>query len=77
MNPTEMAKDACEALEAGTNMTIVLPKPWSNRPPKFPRGSLLCEQDGSNVYSYDPMKILAWLTANNLINIKTAVVHST
>lgn len=68
-----MAKDAAEAIQAGTNMTIVLPRPWK-RPPKFPRGELLCENsDGRNVYSFDPLKILAWLAANGLVKVRVDV----
>lgn len=73
MTPEQMAKYAAEAIEAGTNMTMVLPRPWK-RPPKFPRGELLCENsDGRNVYSFDPLKILAWLAANGLVKVRVDV----
>ncbi len=68
MTPSELAADAAEAIQEGTNMTLVLPRPFK-RPHKFPRGELLCQQEKSNVYSYDPLKILAWLAANNLITV--------
>jgi hypothetical protein len=39
-------------------------------PPKFPRGELLCENhDGTRCYSYDPMRVLAWLSANGLVKV--------
>ncbi len=66
MTPKELEQDAKEALAMGTNMTLVLPRPFK-RPPKFPRGELLCTQETFNVYSYDPLKILTWLKNNNLI----------
>lgn len=66
MTPEQMARDAAEAIQAGSRMTMVLHRHWK-RPPKFPRGELLCENfDGRNVYSFDPLKILAWLAANGL-----------
>jgi hypothetical protein len=76
MTPEQMAKDAAAAIQAGTNMTLVLPRPWKNRPPKFPRGELLCENsNGQNVYSYDPIKVLAWLAAMGLVKVETKVVE--
>jgi hypothetical protein len=52
------------ALADGGRMTLVR-KRGVKMPPKFPRGELLCENhDGRNVYSYDPLRILAWLAAN-------------
>lgn len=50
-------------------MTMVLPRPWICRPPKFPRGELLTEIEGCNVYSFDPVKVLAWLVANGLARV--------
>lgn len=39
-------------------------------PPKFPRGELLCENhDGTTCYSYDPLKVLAWLSAMGLVKV--------
>ena len=69
MTPEQMAKDAAEAMKAGTNMTLVLQRGWK-RPPKFPRGELLCSHsNGRKVYSYDPKKVLAWLEANGLVSV--------
>jgi predicted ATP-grasp superfamily ATP-dependent carboligase len=74
MTPGEMAIAAAIAMQGGTRMTMVLPRPWRNRPPKFPRGELLCENsDGRNVYSFDPMRVLAWLAANGLVKVETKV----
>ncbi len=68
MTPERMAADAAIAIQAKTSMTMVLPRPFK-RPPKFPRGELLCMQEKSNVYSFDPITILAWLAANNLVTV--------
>ena len=39
-------------------------------PPKFPRGELLCENhDGTKCYSYDPLRVLAWLSAMGLVKV--------
>lgn len=72
MNVREMTKLAIEAHNAGQKMTLVLPAPWKGRPKGFPRGELLCEQIGSSVYHFDPMKILNWLHKNGLIVAKVA-----
>lgn len=77
MTPEQMAKAAAEAIQAGANMTLVLPRQWRNRPPKFPRGELLCENsNGCNVYRFDPVKVLAWLASNGLVKVKTSVAHN-
>ena len=68
MTPEQMYKDAIEAIAAGTNVTLVLPRPFK-RPPKFPRGYLLCQHENSNVYSFDPKKIIKWLCENGLITL--------
>ena len=69
MTPEQMAKDAAEAIKAGTHMTLVFQQ-GAKRPPKFPRGELLCENTGGrNVYSFDPLRVLAWLAANKLITV--------
>ena len=65
MTPNMLVLEAAKAIEAGTNMTLVLPRPFKNRPKGFPKGELLCEQPNSNVYSYDPEKILKWLGINS------------
>lgn len=71
MKVEELALAASKALEDGARMTLVLPRPWRNRPPKFPRGELLCEYtQGSCVYSFDPLRVLAWLAANKLITVE-------
>ena len=71
MKVEEMALAASKAAEAGTRMTLMLPRPWRNRPPKFPRGELLCENsEGSCAYSFDPLRVLAWLAANKLITVE-------
>ena len=72
MKPEDMAAEAVAAINAGTRMSMVFRK-GQKRPPGFPRGELLCENyDGRHVYSFDPMRVLAWLTANGLIEAKLA-----
>jgi len=67
MSPKDMALAAADAINDGTRMTMVFRKGYK-RPPKFPRGELLCENaDGRNVYSFDPLSVMAWLIANGLI----------
>lgn len=69
MTPEAMALDAAAALQAGTNMTLVRGR-GVKMPPKFPRGELLCENfDGTRCYSYDPMRVLAWLNATGLVKV--------
>lgn len=69
MTPDAMAADAAAALAAGTNMTLVRGR-GVKMPPKFPRGELLCENyDGTRCYSYDPLKVLAWLSAMGLAKV--------
>lgn len=76
MTPEQMAKDAAEAVQTGTHMTLVLPRGFK-RPPKFPRGELLCQNhDGRNVYRFDPIKILAWLAGNGLVKIVARTTHT-
>ena len=69
MTPESMAADAAGALAAGTRMTLVR-RQGVKMPPKFPRGELLCENyDGTRCYSYDPLKVLAWLSAMGLVKM--------
>ena len=71
MSPKEMASEAANALQAGQRMTLVQPK-GMKMPPKFPRGELLCENhNGSRAYSYDPLRVLAWLAGNGLVRVET------
>ncbi len=73
MTPEQMAIDAAGAMQAGTNMTLVLPR-GSKLPPKFPRGELLCvNSERDRVYSFDPVKVLAWLAANELVKVQTSI----
>jgi len=67
MKPEDMAAEAVAAINAGSRMSMVFRK-GQKRPPKFPRGELLCENyDGRHVYSFDPERVLAWLVANGLV----------
>ena len=70
MSPEQLAADAKGAINAGTNLTLVLPHGAARKLRGFPRGELLCEnRDGRNVYSYDPRKVLAWLSAMGLVKV--------
>jgi len=77
MSPTDLARDAAEAIAAGTHMTLVRRR-GAKAPKGFPRGELLAENDdGRNVYSYDPLRVLAWMKANGLIEVKTEPANVT
>lgn len=68
MTPEQMATEARGAIADGARMSMVLPRGATRRLPGFPRGELMCENhDGRNVYSYDPVRVLAWLKKNDLI----------
>ena len=70
MTPSELAEGATAALAAGTNM-LITHRRGVKMPPKFYRGELLYEsRKGAHVYSYDPAKVLVWLAANGLIEVK-------
>ena len=69
MTPEEMATTAASAIQDKTRLTMVVPRPWKNRPRKFPKGILLCQQEKSNVYSFDPLNVIAWLASNGLIKV--------
>lgn len=63
----EMAQEAAAAVNGGGRMTMIFRK-GQKRPKGFPRGELLCENaDGNHAYSFDPLRVLAWLTANGLV----------
>ena len=69
MAPEQMAAEAAIAIAGGTRMTMVR-KRGMKMPPKFPRGELLCENhEGRHVYSYDPLRVLAWLSATGLVKV--------
>ena len=77
MTPEIMAAEAVQAIQNGTAMMLVVPRPWRNRPKKFPRGELACvNSDGESVYIYNPLKVLAWLVANGLVKVQTSVAPS-
>lgn len=72
MTPAEM-KNACDHVIASyksmdlpvdkANITLVTPHGFK-RPPKFPRGYLLqVKGDGSRVWHFPAVRILAWLKA--------------
>jgi hypothetical protein len=63
--PEKMAEEAMAAIQAGTQMTVVLPRQKRKIPRKFPQGKLLYEDiNGWTVYTFDPVKVLAWLAAS-------------
>ena len=70
MTPEQMAAEAMAAIADRSRMTLVKRKGMAHLP-GFPRGELLCENgDGSRCYSYDPLRVLAWLRSNGLISIE-------
>ena len=68
MTPEQLYKDALKAKEQGSvvGMSLVFAK-GQKRPQGFPRGELLCETERGRVYSFDPDKVIAWLTKHGLI----------
>lgn len=68
MTPEQLYKDAIEAKAQGAvcGMTLVFGR-GSKKPKGFPRGELLSETERGRVYSFDPDKVIAWLTKNGLI----------
>lgn len=67
MLPDHLEATAIAAIKEGARISLVVPRPWRNRPRGFPHGELLCENSsGQNVYSFDPVKILQWLHQNEL-----------
>jgi hypothetical protein len=58
-----------------TGIPIVLKKGWK-RPPKFPRGELLCETERGRVYSISPIKLLAWLAANGFVKVQAKQLNN-
>lgn len=73
MTPEQMGIAAIEALFSGTRVTLVRGA-GEKMPRKFPRGELLCvTKDGARTYGYDPVKIIAWLRSNQLMNVTIAI----
>lgn len=69
MTPQEMTLLCVAALNEAppaTGIPIVMKKGWK-RPPKFPRGELLCETERGRVYRINPMKLLSWLATNGFV----------
>ena len=60
MAPEELASAAVGAILAGTDMTLVLPKSekW---PDGWPRGELLSATERGSIYSFNPLKVLAFM----------------
>jgi hypothetical protein len=65
-----MAADAVKAYNSNQNVSLILPRPWQQRPKGFPIGELLREKQGLVVYSYEPIKILEWMRKNGMIEFK-------
>ena len=61
MTGPEMRAAVAATVETHGSVTLVLPKGFK-RPPRFPRGELLCENtDGELVYRFDGWRIIKWL----------------
>lgn len=50
-----------ELAQQSDHVSLVVPRPWKDRPKGFPRGELLCEQPTGNVISVCSKKLTAWL----------------
>ena len=68
MTHEQLYKDALAAKEQGAicGMTLVFGR-GTKKPKGFPRGELLSETERGRVYSFDPDKVISWLTKNGLI----------
>lgn len=76
MTPNELAAAASEALAGCGRLTLIRPR-GTKPPPGFPRGELLCENaNGNHAYSYDALRVLAWLKARGLVQIEASEVKS-
>jgi hypothetical protein len=52
------------------HVLVTTPKGWK-APPKWPRGVIVqVKEDGTRIRYFPALKLLAWLGANGLINIK-------
>lgn len=79
MKPADLAKQCAEninfytankmpAKEAGILLTT--PKGWKP-PPRFPRGRLnVVKPDGTRVWHFNALNVLAWLAGNLLVDIE-------
>lgn len=79
MTPAEMGRAAVKAINYMTmyggeaqKAAIICVTPPSFKPPKgFPRGELLqVKEDGSRLKRYNALRILAWLHANKLVEVR-------
>lgn len=66
MTPEQLQQDAIDAIAKNQNM-VLKKRPGQKALPGFPKGKLISEETGYNVYQYDPIKILAWMKRNYLI----------
>ncbi len=57
MTLNELRKMAQES----DRVSLVVPRPWRDKPKGFPRGELLCEQPTGNVISVCSKKLNTWL----------------
>ena len=60
MNPDELGARALRAVLAGRNMTLYLPA-YAAWPKGWPRGARLSADRTGAHYSYDPLKVLAYI----------------
>tara|TARA_R110000868_G_scaffold74752_4_gene216282 strand:+ start:1170 stop:1394 length:225 start_codon:yes stop_codon:yes gene_type:complete len=60
VKPEELKARAVAAILAGTDLTLHLPK-GAKFPKGWPRGDLLSVTDKGRNYSYDPLKLLAYI----------------
>lgn len=63
----DLVSNCFQCIEAKCNISLIGPKP---RPKGFPRGELLCvNSTGESVYSYNPQKVVNWLS-NQIYNVQ-------
>lgn len=76
MNPADLARQCVENINFYTTnkmpaedagILLTTPKGWK-APPWFPRGRLnIVKPDGTRVWHFNAMRILAWLVANGFV----------
>jgi hypothetical protein len=79
MKPDDLAKRCVENINFNTlngwpaedaGVLLTTPKGWKP-PPRFPRGRLnIVKPDGTRVWHFKAMNVLAWLAGNGLVNVE-------
>jgi hypothetical protein len=73
MKPLDLALSASKAMAEPGHLGVLLTIPKGSMPRGFPKGELLNEmkREGQiqRTYRFDPVKVIAWLCANKLIEM--------